>query len=141
MTAYPAAWCSKPVLSSESNTPYPYLLSRVLTGWPALRHSRGLEMAQSYKERSSLKGSLVELAWKLVALAALAGCTLLGWYIFELARENRFASAFGDFYRFVSRSLQIMFRLDPVLALIVFPFAIVVVMILIGLLVWLHKDR
>jgi hypothetical protein len=98
-------------------------------------------MAQSYKERSSLKGSLVELVWKLVALAALAGCSVLGWYLFEFAREQRLDNAFADFYRYITSALQVTFRLDPILALIVFPFAIVVTLILIGLLFWMHKDR
>ena len=106
-------------------------------------------MAQSYKDRPtpkasflvSLRESAVELFWKLMALGALIGCTLLGWYVFQLARENSLDSTFAQIYRTVTVTLQVMFRLDPVLALIVFPFAVVVILVLIGLLIWLHKDR
>ena len=98
-------------------------------------------MAQSYKQRPSIKASFVELFWKLMALAALVGCSLLGWYLFELARHERIDNVFAELYRTVTVTLQVMFRLDPVLALIVFPFAITVTLILIGLLFWLHKDR
>ena len=100
-----------------------------------------MEMAQSYKRRTPVKDSFIELFWKLIALVALGGCSVLGWYLFELARHQKLDNAFAEFYRMVTVTLQVVFRLDPVLALIVFPFAIVVIMILIGLLIWLHKDR
>lgn len=99
-------------------------------------------MAHSYRDRpSSLRTSLTDLAWRLVTLAALVGCTALGWYLFVLAREARFDNAVAGFFRSVAVTLDVAFRLDPVLTLIVGPFAVLVILILMGLLIWMHKDR
>lgn len=97
-------------------------------------------MAQSFKNRTYLKISVSDVVWRLIALAALAGCTALGWYLFVLARQTRLDNAVAGFFRSMAVKIEVAFRLDPVLALIVFPFAVFVTLILIGLLVWMHKD-
>ena len=100
-------------------------------------------MARLSKYWSLLKVPLVELSWKLVALTALTGCTLLGWYLFVLAREEQFDSYIAGLYRSASATVRTTFRLDPVIALIVIPFGAVVVLILVFVKVlgFVNRDR
>lgn len=84
---------------------------------------------------------MVELVWRLSALVALAGCSVLGWLLFRLAQQSDLDNNLAELYRTVTVTLQAEFRLDPVLTLIIFPFAVIVILILIGLLIWMHKDR
>jgi len=109
-------------------------------GDPVAHCSRGLEIVQSYKPRSVANVALTDLMWRLVALLALGGCAMLGWYLFELTRRHHIDNSVASFFRAITASLQSLFRLDPVLALIVLPFAVFVVLILIGLLIWMRKD-
>ena len=88
-----------------------------------------------------MKQFLAELGWKIVAVIALAGCTGLGWYFYEIARENRFDNTLSEWIRTAMVTIQVVFRLDPVLTLIFFPLGILVVLILGGLLIWMQKDR
>ena len=58
-----------------------------------------------------------------MGLVALAGCTVLGWFLFKLAQQSHLDNRVGELYRAVAATLRSVFRLDPILTLIVFPFA------------------
>jgi uncharacterized membrane protein YdjX (TVP38/TMEM64 family) len=87
-----------------------------------------------------MKEALTEIGWKVVAVIALVGCTGLGWYLYEIARDNRFDNTAAEWVRTAIVTVQVAFRLDPILTLIFFPLGILVVLILGGLLIWMNKD-
>ena len=88
----------------------------------------------------SMKSILTEFGWKIAAVVALVGCTGLGWYLYEIARENRFDNTLSEWIRTTMVTIQVAFRLDPILTLIFFPLGILIVLILGGLLIWMQKE-
>ncbi len=88
-----------------------------------------------------MKQILADLGWKIVAVIALVGCTGLGWYFYEIARQNRLDNTLSEWGRTAMVTIQVVFRLDPVLTLIFFPLGILLILILGGLLIWMQKDR
>ena len=88
-----------------------------------------------------MRALIVNLLWKLVLLGALVLCTAIGWLLYDMARYGRLDNIVSEWVRTASITLQVMFRIDPILTLLVFPFGILVVFILIGLLIWLQRDR
>ena len=81
------------------------------------------------------------LIWKGLLLASLAACTALGWFLYEAARNHRLDTVFGEWLRTVMVTIQVMFRLDPIMMLVFFPLGILIVLILLGLLIWLQRAR
>jgi len=98
-------------------------------------------MAHLLGDYTAVKKALIGAWWKIATLITLAGCIWLGWFLYELARGHRFDNVFGEWFRTLLITVQVAFRLDPVLTLIFFPLGILVVLILVGLLIWLQKDR
>lgn len=98
-------------------------------------------MTQPYKNRLTRGVTVAEVVWRLLGLAALVGCSALGWYLFDLSRRHHFHNEIAAMIRSAIASLNAMLRLDPVLSVIVYPFAVIVLLLLIGLFVWLRRDR
>ncbi len=98
-------------------------------------------MPYSYPIRTKPKARFAELVWRLLGLVALVGCSALGWFLFELSRRYQFDNEIAGLLRTVGTSLKTMFRLDSVLSLLIYPFAVLVVLILVSLFLWMRKDR
>ena len=88
-----------------------------------------------------MKAFIVNLLWKLVLVGALLLCTAIGWWLYDIARRGRFDNILSEWLRTVSVTLQVVLRTDPIAALFLFPFGILVILILIGLLIWLQRSR
>lgn len=88
-----------------------------------------------------MRALIVNLLWKLVLVGALFLCTAIGWFLYDMARQGRLDNILSEWLRTASVTLQVMFRTDPILTLILFPLGILVVLILFGLLLWLQQDR
>ena len=88
-----------------------------------------------------MKAFFVNLVWKLVLLGAVLLCTSIGWMLYDIARYGRFDSIVSEWFHTVQVYFQVMLRMDPIMTLIFFPFGILVILILFGLLIWLHQER
>jgi hypothetical protein len=88
-----------------------------------------------------VKALIVNLVWKLVLLGAVMLCTAIGWMLYDVARYGRFDSVIAEWFHTVQVTMQVMLRTDPIMTLVFFPFGILVILILFGLLIWLHQER
>ncbi len=94
-----------------------------------------------FREPPVVRELIANITWKVLLLAALVACTALGWFLYDVARRQRLDVVFGEWLRTARVTIQVMFRMDPILMLIVFPLGIVIVLILFGLLIWMQRER
>jgi hypothetical protein len=98
-------------------------------------------MTRLYPSRTRPSPTTAEFIWRVLGVVALAGCSALGWYLFELSRRYHFDNEIAGFLRAAGASARALFRVDSVLALLVYPFAVLVVLILVSLFIWMRRDR
>jgi hypothetical protein len=88
-----------------------------------------------------VRGLIASFTSKVLLVAVVAACTALGWFLYEVARNQRFDTVLGEWLHTVLVTIQVMFRIDPIMMLVAFPLGILVVLILLGLLIWLRRAR
>jgi hypothetical protein len=93
------------------------------------------------REPPVVKDLIVNVTWKVLLVAALAVCTALAWLLYDVVRNQRFDAVFGEWLHTARVTIQVIFRVDPVLMLVVFPLGILIVLILVGLLIWMQRAR
>jgi len=85
--------------------------------------------------------TFARIAGRVLGLAVLAACVLIGWALFQFAHDHRIDNVVSEWARSVYVTIQVMFRMDPMLTLILFPLGIVIVLVLTGLLIWIQRER